>query len=380
MPTIRILEMHPTPRLAELRTALASWGFTLLEGNGGDTLLLAGDRPDPRFIPPQEGDILWWVQEGSPEEVSDVLSRRPGWVLRQASPLESVREALDHLRNRDLGSEGWLRQMLHLATLDELLRPILARAIRLSDAAAGAIWVRDEDTFYQRVGEGFPEAPIPLDEGAALVQAGQAWLICPGEQVALLRLRGPKGDAAQYLAFLKDVEELLVTTWQLERSRALSFRDDLTVAHNRRCLEAELPQAIRDAAARREPVSLLFLDVDNLKAINSRYGHPTGSRVLTTVAREAQGMIRTQDRLYRYGGDEFCILMPGTFAQGATKLGERLIQRLTRPLGDEVPISISIGIAAYPDHADGADHLLERADRALFQAKDAGKGRVVVAQ
>ena len=123
--------------------------------------------------------------------------------------------------------------------------------------------------------------------------------------------------------------------------------------------------------------------MDNLKALNSQFGHPVGSRVLTTVAIEAQHIIRAQDRLYRYGGDEFCIVIPGTSATGAAKLGERLIQTLQNTNvvinGERVPISISIGIAAYPAHADGAEHLLERADRALFKAKEEGKGRVSLA-
>jgi len=123
--------------------------------------------------------------------------------------------------------------------------------------------------------------------------------------------------------------------------------------------------------------------VDNLKALNSRFGHPTGSRVISTVALEAKAMIRAQDRLYRYGGDEFCIVIPGGNSFGAVKLGERLIQTLTQDRlmvgGSLVPISISVGIASYPADADGAEHLLERADRALFQAKANGKGCVIVA-
>ena len=129
-------------------------------------------------------------------------------------------------------------------------------------------------------------------------------------------------------------------------------------------------------------MALLFLDVDNLKALNSRFGHPTGSRVISMVALEAKSMIRLQDRLYRYGGDEFCIVIPGGNAFGAAKLGERLIQTLNQSglvvNSTQVPISVSVGIAAYPADADGAEHLLEKADRALFKAKANGKGRVVV--
>ncbi len=374
---------QPSETSRRLRDALDQWGFSVKEGPGEGTLILVSDRPHPGWIPPIGEEILWWVQDATPEEVSEVLSRRPGWVVRRSTSLETVREALEHLRTRDLGTEGLLRQMMHLATLDELLRLVLIRAIQISGAKQGAIWIRQDNVFFQRCGEGYPEAPVSLSEAASLVRTGNAWLICRDEQVGILRLREPKGEAAHFLGWIKEVENLIINAWNLEKSLALSFKDDLTVANNRRCLEVELPKAIREAAARGESVSLLFLDVDNLKALNSQYGHPTGSRVLTTVAIEAQRIIRAQDRLYRYGGDEFCIVIPGTSAAGAAKLGDRLIRKLQEaPViinGQRVPVSVSIGIAAYPAHADGAEHLLERADRALFQAKEDGKGRVALA-
>ena len=383
MPDVFWCEMQPTGDSTLLRQALGQWGFDVKDGLGDGTLILIADRPDPKWIPPIGKEILWWVEDASPEEVSEVLSRRPGWVVRRSSSLELAKDSLGHLRQRDLGSEGWLRQMLHLATLDELMRLILIRAIQISGAKQGAIWIRQDNVFFQRCGEGYPEAPVTLPEAASLVRTGDAWLICPDEQMGILRLREPKGDAAHFLGWIQEVEDLIINAWNLEKSLALSFKDDLTVAHNRRCLEVELPRAVREAAARGESVSLLFLDVDNLKALNSQFGHPTGSRVLTTVAIEAQHIIRAQDRIYRYGGDEFCIVIPGTSATGAAKLGDRLIRKLQEAQviinGERVPISVSIGIAAYPAHADGAEHLLERADRALFKAKEEGKGRVSLA-
>jgi len=383
MSIVHWLNVHPAEGAAHLRASLAAWGFELQDGPGDGTQLIVADRPDPRWIPPVGTEILWWVADGTPEEVSEVLSRRPGWVVRQGIPIEAVKGALQQIKTRDLGGEGWLRQMLHLATLDELLRPLLVRAVDLSGAKGGAIWIRQDDAFYQRCGEGFPEAPLPLPEAAALLQSGQGWLLCPGEQVGLLRLLEPQTSPEMVLGFLLEVEDLIINAWNLEHSRALSFQDDLTVAHNRRCLEVELPQIIREASARGASVALLFLDVDNLKALNSRFGHPTGSRVISTVALECKAMIRLQDRLYRYGGDEFCLVIPGGNKYGAAKLGERLIQALTASgltVGSTlVPISISVGIASYPIDADGAEHLLEKADRALFKAKATGKGRVVVA-
>ena len=384
MPRIHWLEPHPSPAGDALRDALFRWGYEVRPGAGRGTVVIVAERPDPRLIPIEGTELLWWIQEGEPEEVSAVLNLRPGWVLRQDRPLEAAREALEHLRQRDLGTDGWLRRMLHLATLDELLRLVLDRAIRLSGARGGAVWLRREDTFYQQAGDGsYPEAPLPRQEAAELVRRGEAYLLCPSEQLGILRLLEPREAPQALLASFGDVEPLLLNAWRLEESRALSFKDDLTVAQNRRCLEAELPWAVRIAATKGEPLALLFLDVDNLKAVNSRFGHPAGSHMLERVAQTAQRLCRAHDRLYRYGGDEFCILMPGTTSIGARKLGERLIQTLKdAPLdlgGVQVPVSLSAGIAAFPDHADGAEHLIERADRALFQAKSAGKGQVVVA-
>ena len=384
MPRIHWLDVHPSAAGEALRAALEQGGHEVLPGPGPGSLVVVAEHPDAHLIPADSSEILWWVQRAAPEEVSAVLSLRPGWVLLQDRPLEAAQEALLHLQQRDLGSEGWLRQMMHMASLDELLRLALSRAIRLSGASGGAIWLRREGVFYQRAGDGaFPEAPLPGPEAADLVRRGEAFLLAPSEQLGILRLAHPKTSPDQFLRGFNDMEPLLLNAFRLEESRALSFKDDLTVAQNRRCLEAELPEAVRSAAARGESLALLFLDVDDLKRVNTSHGHPTGSLMLESVARIAQKLCRAHDRLYRYGGDEFCILMPGTSAQGAEKLGERLLQVLKEEpleLGEErLTMSLSAGVASYPEHANGAGHLIQQADRALLRAKVEGKGRVVVA-
>ena len=380
---VRYLVIHDNPGAAKLKEALASWGHPVTEDPDEGTLVIVADRPEARWIPSYGTEILWWVKEGTPEAVSEVLSHRSGWVARQGEPLEQAREGLQRIRNRHLGSDGWLRQMIHLATLDELLRPVLARVVGLSGAKGGAIWVRQEDTFYQRCGEGFPEAPFTLAEAEAMTAKGEAWFLCSTEQVGLLRLLEPKAPQNAFLGWITEVDDLLVKAWNLEQSQNLSYKDDLTVAFNRRCLEVELPQAIRSASLRGESVALLFLDVDNLKELNSQFGHPTGSRVISTVALAAKQIIRSLDRLYRYGGDEFCIIIPGNTAASAARIGERLISSLVKsPLevGKEmVSVSISVGVASFPANADGAEHLLEKADQALLKAKASGKGCVMLA-
>ena len=162
MPEVYWCEVQPSEKAHLLLQALLQWGFGVKDGAGDGTLILISNRPESKFIPPIGKEILWWVEDATPEEVSEVLSRRPGWVVRQNSPLEVAKASLEHLRERDLGGEGWLRQMLHLATLDELMRLILIRAIEVSGAKQGAIWIRQDNVFFQRCGEGYPEAPLTL--------------------------------------------------------------------------------------------------------------------------------------------------------------------------------------------------------------------------
>ena len=367
-----------------LKEALQSWGYVPGVFPGPGLAVVVARRPWPELLPPQATEVLWWVAEATPEETSAVLHLKPGWVLGRSS-LQAAREALHRLRSRDLGPDGWLRQMLQQASLEELLRLVLERAIKLAEATGGGLWVRREEMYYQRAGDGsFPEAPLPREAVRQLVAEGEAWWLCPSEQMGLVRLKGPKQAPELFLGWSLDVEPLLLSAWRLEESRLLSFKDDLTVAQNRRCMEAELPRLVREAAAGGESLSLLFFDVDNLKALNSQHGHPAGSLMLQTVASGAHHICRAHDRLYRYGGDEFCILMPRTLSVGATKLAERLLSGLqASPLlldGEWVPVSLSVGIAAYPEHAAGAEALLAAADQALMEAKRAGKSRVVVAR
>ena len=135
MPRIHWLDVHSSAKGEALLEALAQWGYEVIPSPGQGSLILVAHHPDPRLIPEEGTEILWWVEQAEPEAVSAVLNLRPGWVLLQDRPLKTVREAMFHLRRRDMGSEGWLRQMMHLASLDELLSMVLDRVTRLSGAS-----------------------------------------------------------------------------------------------------------------------------------------------------------------------------------------------------------------------------------------------------
>jgi diguanylate cyclase (GGDEF)-like protein len=167
--------------------------------------------------------------------------------------------------------------------------------------------------------------------------------------------------------------------------RELVIKDDTAHCFNRRYFEEFLPEELARASRFRSPVSLIFLDMDNLKQVNNRHGHAVGSRILREVATRVRGRVRKFDKLFRFGGDEFCIVLPETAWHGALEVAERVKEAISaRPFLEGeivpgVPMSASLGIASFPLHARTQADLIERADRAMQRVKGAGKNAIGVA-
>jgi diguanylate cyclase (GGDEF)-like protein len=170
----------------------------------------------------------------------------------------------------------------------------------------------------------------------------------------------------------------------LRKSEQLSVTDDLTRLYNSRYLNAALRREVERSRRYRGPVSLIFLDLDGFKNVNDRHGHLTGSRTLVEVGAAIRATVREIDVVARFGGDEFCVILPQTGIDGATVIAERIRERIERTpfmrtQGLEVRITASFGIASYPDHGATQDDLIARADQAMYAAKAAGKNDVRVA-
>lgn len=178
----------------------------------------------------------------------------------------------------------------------------------------------------------------------------------------------------------------------LERARLLihleqlAITDGLTGLHNYRYFQERYKEEVRLVKRYRHPLTLMLIDLDNFKQINDRYGHLEGDYLLVQVAEVLQGTLRSSELIARYGGDEFVVLMPSTNLQGARIAAERLLQavsgtRFSTTAGQpELTITMSIGIAAYPDCTEDPQQLLELADSALEKAKRTGRNRAVAVE
>jgi two-component system, cell cycle response regulator len=160
----------------------------------------------------------------------------------------------------------------------------------------------------------------------------------------------------------------------------LAETDVLTGVPNRRAFEQRLATAAPDAAERGAAFGLLVVDIDHFKVVNDGYGHPSGDEVLVQVTRRLAGCLRPLDVLARIGGEEFGILAHGVSPAQLADIAERFRRAVaTEPVtvdGATVPITVSIGGACMPEHSGDGTDLVRIADRALYEAKEAGRNRV----
>ncbi len=162
-----------------------------------------------------------------------------------------------------------------------------------------------------------------------------------------------------------------------------SIRDGLTGLFNRHFMEIALDREMRRAERQQKPLAVLMLDVDHFKQFNDTYGHEAGDTVLREVAETLRLTVRTEDIVCRYGGEEFVVILPEVNGQEAVERADRIRQmvgevRLRFRAQSLREITISAGVAVYPDNADTLEQLLRLADRALYAAKHQGRNRVVL--
>lgn len=164
----------------------------------------------------------------------------------------------------------------------------------------------------------------------------------------------------------------------IDRLKEESVRDSLTKLYNHRFLREDLHRQLQRAQRYDHATSFILFDIDHFKRVNDRHGHLKGDEVLRALARLMEEETRDPDVVCRYGGEEFGVILPETPGDRAREFAER-IRRLTERRNFELgePLTVSGGVAGYPDDGEKATDLIQAADERLYRAKQAGRNRVV---
>ncbi|HYX35446.1 MAG TPA: GGDEF domain-containing protein [Oligoflexus sp.] len=182
------------------------------------------------------------------------------------------------------------------------------------------------------------------------------------------------------------IKQLQTTCRWLTRfseTQTLLHMDDLTGLYNHRYLEQAIEREIKRAQRYDSAFCLLFIDLDDFKPINDKHGHLAGSQVLREVAQILKSTLRDVDLVFRYGGDEFVILLIESDARNGLKTAQRIRERIQYTgfsvgNGATAHVTASIGVAAFPEHAQEKDRLLALADECMYESKRHGKNQVVL--
>jgi diguanylate cyclase (GGDEF)-like protein len=360
--------------------------------------------------------ILYDGTAAEPRRLGDLRVARAAFI---ASPMEFLDAANDlaetviHASRLEL-DVAWLTQIHELMQMTEaqaVSERITRTALQILDLRLGTLFLHDprleryvvsftNDPDVRETGEFLPGIPPDILQRA--LASGRSFaadrdggmivmtLQLEHDLIGVLRLGFAHDDrleeeAIQHVTqYLSVVSSVVGNIYQLTRSRDLAMRDDLTKAFNRRFFEAYLDEEIERARRYGSVFSIIFLDLDDLKAVNDQNGHLAGSRTLQEVAKRILGAVRGIDKVVRFGGDEFCIILPQTDQEQAIAVANRVRKALLGArfhLADNIDVSISasFGIATYPTHAIAKDDLIRQADAAMYRVKSTTKNAVGVA-
>lgn len=315
----------------------------------------------------------------------------------------------------ELGHARELQQLFALERFDAVAQRVTTRVLELAGLPAGTLLLHDHkaerfiaaysnDPAYRESCDFVPGISSALLHGALHASGGYAFsepsdsraplLVIPirhaDDMIGVVRIPLAEGEArsdegaSAAAAYVRAIAPAFANLFLLDRTSELAMRDDLTKAYNRRFFETYLEDEIERARRYGSVLSIIFLDLDDLKLVNNQHGHLIGSRTLQEVAKRILGAVRTIDKVVRFGGDEFCIILPETDEIQARAVASRVRKSLggspyRLAVDIEVTITASFGIATYPQHATNKDALIRQADAAMFAVKSTTKDSIGVA-
>lgn len=410
--------------LRRLREACREWNFTpgSDDPQGARVIVVDSDSHALLDSPPRRSLVRIVLCSGAAPEQRrhgeirvgrDVFLAGPGEFLDFANDLAEAAVHASKLE-QEVNYLAQIHEMMSMVEADEVSERITRTVLDILGLEAGTLFLHDprleryvvsfsNDSAYRETGEFLPGVPPDLLQRALssgnLLAAdrgpdGNGMIVMPlqvnedliGVIKVPLRSRDELSDegTANVSRYLAAVAAVLSNIYQLTRSRELAMRDDLTKAFNRRFFESYLDEEIERSRRYGTLFSIIFLDLDDLKMVNNFYGHLTGSRTLQEVAKRILGAVRAIDKVVRFGGDEFCIVLPQTDSDQAMAVANRVRKAMTSTVFNvdanvEISITASFGIATYPTHAITKEGLIRQADTAMYKVKSTTKNAVGIA-
>ncbi|HLO78427.1 MAG TPA: diguanylate cyclase [Magnetospirillum sp.] len=262
--------------------------------------------------------------------------------------------------------QKWYQAVLHRTTGEPIPNPQAA-------ACAFSEW-------HRKAAEG----PLSSFAGFNLLAEEHQAVHAKAEQITARAVAGQTVTTSDYETLMGLVLSFGSAAQSLEREvwKALATVDPLTGLANRQTMRTQLTGERDRAIRQRLPLSLALTDIDHFKKINDAYGHAQGDNVLRAVAQVLRNTVRPYDVVYRYGGEEFLICLPGTTVETGSQALERIRQAiaalvLTDDKGNPIPVTATFGLAEV-DADTSVDDAIEQADKALYDGKRQGRNRVVV--
>ncbi len=170
--------------------------------------------------------------------------------------------------------------------------------------------------------------------------------------------------------------------YAVDKIKQVSDTDEMTGLYNMRAFSSILQRAFRQAVRYGHSMSVVMIDSDNLKQINDTYGHESGNRMLLLLVRCIREQLRGSDVVARFGGDEFILLLQETNGKGAAEMAERIRRAVEGShlsvRGGDANLTVSLGVASYPEDGGNLEVILEKADKAMYRAKHSGRNKVVI--
>ena len=367
MPAMATILIVDEPEMARrLAEPLGQHGHRLLEASDGE-------------------DALRILRTGSPDLVlADILAAKFDVCQFAQHPHEGPSRTFPRLillAASSVNAEG--RDLAQLCGADRLVT---------KPARPEALLAAIQSVLAAPRPEGRGPQPDPVRIGASLRRmAGKLYQRVAEMEELNARLGRHAAESSERLEIARSALEQEVTK-RLSAERELThanlrlqekaMRDGLTGLHNRSYLEESLEREASRARRNNLPFGVMMIDIDHFKRCNDRYGHLAGDAVLRAVGEYMLSLARGEDILCRYGGEEFVVVITNTSSATVLERAERLrlgVQELKlecdgRPVG---PVTLSVGVAMFPDHGENAQEVLLAADAALYRAKQAGRNCVV---